>query len=236
MPRWGMVIDLDKCTACQACVVACRIENNVPFGGPEQMDMERAIFWNQFFTKVEGEYPRVRISMFPRPCQQCDDPPCVPVCPVEATYRDEDGRVLVRYEKCIGCRYCMVACPYGARYFNWFAPSFPETLANHRNPDEIRDEQGFTVGPSVRPKGIVEKCTFCVHRLERAKAENKPIGSDAQDGVVTACTQTCPAKAISFGDLDDPVSTVSELSKSRRAFRLLEDLGTHPKVYYLAEG
>ncbi len=236
MVRWGMVIDLDRCTACQACVVACRIENNVPIGGPEELAKERAIFWNQFFSKVDGRYPNVKVTMFPRPCQQCEDPPCVAVCPVAATYKDSDGRVVVRYEKCIGCRYCMVACPYGARYFNWFTPHYEDSLTNHMNPDIQYDPQGYGVGPQPRPKGVVEKCTFCVHRIERAKNEGNPIGTEFAGGVVTACTQTCPANAIYFGDLEDSNSDVYKLSRSKRAFRLLEDLGTHPQVYYLQEG
>ena len=236
MARWGMVIDLDKCTACQACIVACRIENNVPIGGEVEVRRERAIFWNQFFSELKGTYPNVRLHMFPRPCMHCEDPPCVPVCPVEATYKDRDGRVLVRYDKCIGCRYCMVACPYGARYFNWFTPTYGEGHASHMNPDAVHDDEGWLVGPSPRPRGVVEKCTMCVQRIERAKEEGVPLGSEHAGGVVSACAQTCPAFAISFGDLEDPSSDVYRQSKDKRAFRLLEDLGTRPQVYYLSEG
>ena len=236
MVRWGMVIDLDKCTACEACIVACRIENNVPIAGAEEVHKERAIFWNQFFSELKGSYPDLRLHMFPRPCMHCEDPPCVPVCPVEATYKDTDGRVLVRYDKCIGCRYCMVACPYGARYFNWFTPTHAEGHANHLNPDSVRDAEGWNVGPSPRPRGVVEKCTLCVQRIERAKREGVPVGSERPGGVLSACAQTCPAFAISFGDLEDPGSDVHRLSKDKRAFRLLEDLGTKPQVYYLSEG
>lgn len=236
MVRWGMVIDLDKCTACQACIVACRIENNVPVAGEDEMARGRAIFWNQFFSEVRGTYPDVRATMFPRPCMQCEEPPCVDVCPVDATYQDAEGRVLVRYDKCIGCRYCMVACPYGARYFNWIPSRFPDAQRAHLSPDAVRDGQGWLVGPSPRPSGIVEKCTFCVQRLERAKQEDLPVGSEKAGGVLPACAETCPAFAISFGDLDDPASDVYRLSRDRRAARLLEELGTRPKVYYLAEG
>lgn len=235
MVRWGMVIDLDKCTACQACVVACRIENNVPVAGEDEVRKERAILWNQFFSEVRGGYPDLRLRMFPRPCMHCEDPPCVPVCPVEATYKDAEGRVVVRYEKCIGCRYCMVACPYGARYFNWFQPEYPEGRGGHLNPDVVRDEEGWLLGPSPRPRGVVEKCTLCIQRIERAQKEGNPIGSEHPGGVVSACSQTCPAFAISFGDLDNPGSDVHRLSRDKRAFRLLEDLGTRPQVYYLSE-
>lgn len=235
MVRWGMVIDLDKCTACQACVVACRIENNVPVAGEDEVRRERAILWNQFLSEVRGSYPDLRLRMFPRPCMHCEDPPCVPVCPVEATYKDAEGRVVVRYEKCIGCRYCMVACPYGARYFNWFQPEYTEGRGGHLNPDIVRDEEGWLLGPSPRPRGVVEKCTFCIQRIERAQKEGNPIGSEHPGGVVSACSQTCPAFAISFGDLDNPGSDVHRLARDKRAFRLLEDLGTRPQVYYLSE-
>lgn len=236
MPRWGMVIDLDRCTACQACIVACRIENNVPAASDDEASHGRAILWNQMFTELRGTYPDLRLTVFPRPCMHCADPPCVDVCPVEATYKDSEGRVLVRYEKCIGCRYCMVACPYGARYFNWAAPAYAELQADHLNPDSMRDSEGWLVGPSPRPPGVVEKCTLCIHRIERAKEDGARIGSEHPDGVVSACAQTCPAFAITFGDLEDPGSDVYRLSKDKRAFRLLEDLGTNPQVYYLAEG
>lgn len=208
MARWGMVIDLDRCVACQACTAACRAENNVPFAGPEDADLSRAIFWHDVLSEVEGEYPNLRGTFIPRPCMHCDNPPCVRVCPVGATYKNEEGLVLQRYDRCIGCRYCMVACPYAARYFNWGAPEWTDGMDRYLNPDI-----------PIRPKGIVEKCTFCSHRLP-----------------VPACNQACPGNARTFGDLDDPDSVVSELARSPRAFRLLEDLGTEPKVYYLREG
>ncbi|MFQ6016212.1 MAG: 4Fe-4S dicluster domain-containing protein [Anaerolineae bacterium] len=218
MTRWAMVIDLDRCVACQACSAACRAENNVSFVGPEQAEMGRAIFWNEVIPQVEGEYPHVKARFVPRPCFHCDNPPCVKVCPVGATYKDEEGIVRQNYARCIGCRYCMVACPYGARYFNWYAPQWPDGLDRCINPDRV-EGKGSVEGPSPRPKGIVEKCTFCLHRLP-----------------VPACNQACPANARYFGDLDDPDSVVSQLARSPRAFRFLEELGTEPKVYYLKEG
>jgi len=236
MVRWGLAIDLDRCTACQACVVACRIENNVvPAGSEARVVQERAIYWNQFFTELHGTYPDLLLHSFPRPCMHCENPPCVSVCPVDATYKDADGRVLVRYDRCIGCRYCMVACPYGARYFNWVARG-DAFLEDGPNPDLVRDSEGWLVGPSPRPLGVVEKCTLCIQRIERAKEESLPLGSDLPGGVVTACAETCPAFAITFGDLDDPSSEVSRLARDKRSSRLLEELGTRPQVYYLAEG
>jgi molybdopterin-containing oxidoreductase family iron-sulfur binding subunit len=219
-----MVRDLDKCTACQACVVACQVENSVSFAGPEQANMGRAMHWNEMLVHVEGDFPNVHLHMVPRPCMQCENPPCVTVCPVGATWKNEEGLVETNGDTCIGCRYCMVACPYGARSFNWQEPQFEEIQANYVNPD---------VPPRLR--GVVEKCTYCSHRIRRAQAEGQPIGSDYEDGMVPACAQTCPASAIHFGDLDDPDSTVSRLAHSHRAFKLLDELGTEPKTIYLEE-
>ncbi|MCL4535551.1 MAG: 4Fe-4S dicluster domain-containing protein [Bacteroidetes bacterium] len=223
--RWGMVIDLDKCTGCQACVVACRAENNIPFAGEEQAQMGRAIFWIRIMPVLEGEYPRVRQRFIPVPCQQCDNPPCIKVCPVGATYKNNEGVVSQVYARCIGCRFCTVACPYTVRNFNWYSPQWPEGMDRYLNPDV-----------PVRPRGVVEKCSFCSQRIRearmRAEEENRPV----RDGeVVPACVQTCPADAMFFGDLNDPDSTVSRLARSRRAFRLQEELGTNPKVIYLGE-
>jgi Fe-S-cluster-containing hydrogenase component 2 len=126
MTTWAMVIDLDKCIGCQSCTAACRAENNVPFAGPEQAEQGRAIFWHEVLFRIEGEYPHVSATIIPRPCFHCENPPCVKVCPVGATYkREEDGLVLQRYERCIGCRYCAVACPYGVRYFRWYDEEWP---------------------------------------------------------------------------------------------------------------
>jgi len=221
-----MVIDLDRCTACRACVVACRQENNVPFAEPDEARAGRSIFWMDMLSSIEGEYPDVRATFVPRPCMHCAKPACIKVCPVGATYQNEEGLVAQIYARCIGCRYCTVACPYTARSFNWRVPSVPEPLDRVSNPEV-----------SIRPKGVVEKCTFCVQRIraarEQARAEDRPM----RDGdVVTACQEACPAKAIQFGDLHDPESVVGRMSRSKRAFQLLEDLGTHPKVYYLKEG
>lgn len=242
MARWSMVIDLDKCVACQGCSIACRFENNVPVVKPSEALLGRAMRWNDVFpfpvntTEDTGDYPNVKVRYLTRPCMHCDNPPCVKVCPVQATYKDEEGLVRQNYSRCIGCRFCTVACPYGLRYFNWYAPEWEDSLELHLNPDSIEGRNSLE-GPAVRPRGVVEKCTFCVHRLQKARlqasAEGRPF---RPDDYVPACVQTCTGKARFFGDLDDPDSTVALLAKSPRAMRLLEDVGTHPKVIYLTEG
>lgn len=226
MPRWGMVIDLDKCTACQACVVACKAENNVPFSSPEEAEKRRIISWMSILPVIEGEYPNLRARFVPRPCMHCENPPCVKVCPVGATYKNEEGLIAQVYTQCIGCRYCTNNCPYTLKYFNWFPPQWPEEMKAYLNPDV-----------SIRSKGVVEKCTFCHHRLQRAREKARAENRRLKEGdYVPACVQTCPAEALYFGDLDDPKSSVANLIRNPRAFRLLEELGTEPKVYYLSEG
>lgn len=242
MTRWAMVIDLDKCVACQGCSIACRFENNTPAVDPEEAELGRAIRWNDVFpfpinpTEETGEYPTVRTRYLTRPCMHCENPPCIKVCPVQATYIDEEGLVRQNYDRCIGCRFCTVACPYGVRYFNWHKPEWEGDLETLRNPDRV-EAKGTLEGPAPRPVGVVEKCTFCIHRLLKARAHAKEEGREFRpDEYVPACVQTCTGKARFFGDLDDPDSTVSQLAKSSRSFRLMEDIGTHPKVIYLQEG
>ena len=228
MARWGMVIDLDKCTGCRACMIACKVENNVALSTPETVRENRIINWlEMLLMPVEGQGARPSgVRILPRTCFHCDRPPCTKVCPVFATYKNDEGFVAQIYPRCIGCRYCMNNCPYNVKKFNWFAPEWPASFKKALNPDV-----------SVRPRGVVEKCTFCHHRLmkakERAAAESRPL----EDGDYRpACVEACPAEAMYFGDLDDPNSKVYYLSRNPRVFRLLEDLGTEPKVFYLREG
>jgi molybdopterin-containing oxidoreductase family iron-sulfur binding subunit len=222
MARWGLVIDLDRCTACQACVVACKHENNVAFSTPAVAQDGRLMTWIQI-VPVET---RGGAAALPLMCQQCDRPPCADVCPTSATYRNPEGIVAQIYPRCIGCRYCTNACPYAVKVFNWTAPEWPDAMAAMRNPDV-----------SVRPKGVVEKCTFCHHRLQAAREQARAAGRDlGPDDYVPACVQTCPSEAMVFGDLDDPHSEVAALADSPRAFRWMEELGTKPKVIYLREG
>lgn len=239
MPKWSMVIDLDKCVACQGCSIACRQENNTPIVSPEEAALGRSILWNEVFplrAEEEGAIASAQAKYLTRPCMHCDDPPCVKVCPVSATHRDDEGIVRQNYARCIGCRFCTVACPYGVRYFNWYEPAWEDGLEEHLNPDQI-EERGALEGPAVRPVGVVEKCTFCIHRLFKARGQAQAEDRDFRsDEYIPACVQTCTGKARFFGDLDDTNSTVSLLSQDRRAFRLLEESGTHPKVIYLVEG
>jgi len=226
MARWGMIIDLDRCTGCGGCVAACHEENNLATASAyESEDQSRPFQWLRLLPELSGSHPEVTMRYLPQPCFHCEKPPCVKVCPVGATYLSEEGIVGQIYSRCIGCRYCMAACPYTAKVFNWYEPEWPGETRQKANPDV-----------SLRPKGVVEKCTFCHHRInqarERAGIENRPL----RDGeVVPACQESCAARAIVFGDLDDRTSKVSQLARSPRAFRLLEDLGTRPKVIYLAE-
>ncbi len=227
MPRWGMVIDLDKCTGCGACVAACKTENNVPVTTPQLSRESRSMFWMELVKFVEGEeYPNIRIRYIPRPCFHCDNPPCTRVCPVRATYRADEGFIAQIYARCIGCRYCMAACPYTVKVFNWYEPIWSDERQRCVNPDV-----------SMRRKGVVEKCTFCYHRLQVAKdqvrAENRVL---KEDDYQVACQNACPADAIYFGDLDDSSTAVHKLSHSPRARRLMDDLGTEPKVFYLSQG
>jgi molybdopterin-containing oxidoreductase family iron-sulfur binding subunit len=225
MPRWGLVIDLNKCTGCGECVAACKVENNVAVVGPEESAQGRTMLWMDMLTIYEGEYPNAHVRQLPRPCFHCDNPPCIKVCPVRATYINEEGTVAQIFPQCIGCRYCMAACPYTVKCFNYYGPNWPKEMAAALNPDV-----------SVRPAGVVEKCTFCVHRLQKAKEQAEAEDRELRESdYVPACVESCPTKAITFGNLDNKISAVTALTKSPRAFRLLEDLGTEPKVYYLSE-
>ena len=227
MTKWAMAIDLDRCTGCGSCVVACKAEMNIPTVSPEEARKGGALYGMTMLPMTAGEYPHVRTRMLPRPCMHCEEPQCTKVCPVGATYKTPDGIVAQIFARCIGCRYCTVACPYAARVFNWLTPEWPDPMGRQLNPDV-----------SVRTKGVVEKCTFCHHRVAKARDQARQEGRTLRDDEVLrlpACAQSCPATAITFGDLSDPESAVSRLERSARAFRLQEDLGTHPKVIYLRE-
>jgi len=221
-----MAIDLDRCTGCQACVVACHAENNLPVSDPQSAAIGRTVHWIRVDRYYEGVFPEIREKHMPVLCQQCDDAPCEPVCPVYATYRNPEGLNVQVYNRCVGTRYCANNCPYQVRFFNFFAPEWPEPLALQLNPDV-----------AIRMGGVMEKCTFCIQRVKRSKNDAKEEGRPLADGEIQpACAQSCPAEAMVFGDLNDPESRVSRLAGSGRSSRLLEELGTKPKVFYLQRG
>ncbi len=197
--KYGLVIDLKRCIGCQTCTITCKTENYTRPG----------IFWNQVITRELGEFPNVRKYFLPRTCMQCENPSCVEVCPTGASSRRDDGIVTIDEEKCIGCKYCIVACPYGARYLN-------VDNGGYYGKDLIPNE---VIGYKAHKVGVVTKCDFCLHRLER---KEQP-----------ACVKSCLAEARIFGDLSDPDSQVSRLVRSKHAFQLMKELGNNPSVYYL---
>jgi Fe-S-cluster-containing dehydrogenase component len=225
--EWTMVVDLDKCTGCSACVVACHAENNVPMVSEAEVARGRGQHWIHIERYWEGDYPNLRAYFLPLMCQQCNRAPCEPVCPVYATLHSERENLNLQiYNRCVGTRYCQNNDPYKVRFFNFFAPVFDAPLNQQLNPDV-----------TVRSFGVMEKCTFCIQRLrraeEQARVENRPV----TDGEVQpACAQACPPSALVFGDRHDPHSRVARLAGSPRAFRLLDHLGTEPSVFYLKGG
>jgi molybdopterin-containing oxidoreductase family iron-sulfur binding subunit len=226
--KWTMVVDLDKCTGCSACVIACHAENNVPIHTEREVNRGRAMHWIHLERYWDGTYPEIRARFLPLMCQQCGRAPCEPVCPVYATHHSARENLNIQiYNRCVGTRYCQNNDPYKVRFFNFFDPPYEEIQTNQFNPDV-----------TVRSAGIMEKCTFCVQRLRRAEEQAQTEGRILQDGeAIPACVQTCPPSALIFGDLLDPNSQVARLlQNNQRLFRLLDNLGTEPSVYYLKGG
>jgi molybdopterin-containing oxidoreductase family iron-sulfur binding subunit len=225
--KWTMIVDLDKCTGCSACVVACHAENNVPAPSEEETIRGRAIHWMRIERYWEGEYPDVKARFIPVFCQQCGNAPCEPVCPVYASAHSETDNINMQiYNRCVGTRYCGNACPYRVRFFDYFAPRFEAPLEQQLNPDV-----------TVRGPGVMEKCTFCIQRIRRVRETANVEDRDIQDGeVMPACAQACPTTALIFGDRNDEESRVAQMLPNDRQFRLLEHLGTEPSVYYLKGG
>jgi molybdopterin-containing oxidoreductase family iron-sulfur binding subunit len=228
MAKYSMVVDLDRCQGCRACMEACKIENNTVQGN----------FWMYVFRFEEGAFPATEMSFLPRPCQHCDNAACVKVCPTGSRFKRDDGLFLTDADRCIGCRYCELACPYGVNYFNWQKPEKGQydivnwededlqsvtggAIPPYRNPDLdglYGDEQRRTAGGG-HSKGLVEKCTFCVHRVEK--------------GLDPACVTTCPTDALIFGDTDDADAPISRYLLAKRPWQLLEEAGTKPNVHYV---
>ncbi len=221
--KWSMVVDIDRCTGCQACVVACQAENNVPINTEDIFKQSRAIEWIRIERYWEGEFPDVKARYLPAMCQHCGNAPCEPVCPVYATYHNNEGLNVQVYNRCIGTRFCANNCPFEMRFFNWWQPVWPESLRNQLNPDV-----------TVRNRGIMEKCTFCVQRIRRAERTAIQEERDVKDGeFAPACVQACPTGTLVFGNSNDPSSKVAQMKTDPRRYRLLEHLGTEPNVVYL---
>jgi len=222
--RWAMNIDLNKCTGCGACVTACYAENNIPFVGKDQMAKRRGMSWiriERYFDKNKNGKPDIRF--LPMLCQHCGNAPCEPVCPVFATYHNHEGLNGMIYNRCVGTRYCANNCTYKVRKFNWYTYKFPEPLDWQLNPDV-----------TVRTKGIMEKCTFCVQRIKYGQDIAKDGSGIVNDGdILTACQQACPTEAIVFGDLKDSTSQVAKLSHDKRGYKVFESINTKPAITYL---
>ncbi len=223
--RWGMAIDLQKCSGCGACVTACYAENNIPFVGKELVAKRRDMAWiriERYFEKADNA-AGFKTQYLPMTCQQCGNAPCEPVCPVYATYHNPEGLNGMVYNRCVGTRYCSNNCTYKVRKFNWFNYKLPEPLNWQLNPDV-----------TVRSKGVMEKCTFCVQRINYGKDIAKDKGRDVRDGEIkVACEQACPSDAIVFGNLQEEGSKVSELSHDKRGYKVLEVINTQPAITYL---
>jgi molybdopterin-containing oxidoreductase family iron-sulfur binding subunit len=221
--HWVMVIDLRKCVGCHACTVSCVAENKLPPGVVYRPVLEEEI----------GTYPNVSVKFLPKPCMQCDNPPCTDVCPVNATYKNDDGVVVVDYDQCIGCRACVTACPYASRTFDFGktytlqTPEAASLIVGQQTASQLERAANFEYGEAhartsrdESPIGNVRKCHFCLHRLNV--------------GMLPACTTTCIGRATLFGDTNDPDSLVAEMIAKPNVMRLKEELGTAPRVYYLS--
>ncbi len=226
MAKWAMVIDHQKCVGCGACIIGCKSENNLPEG----------IAWSNKITETSGTFPNVRFHYIPTLCNHCDRAPCVRNCPTQAMHKQDDGITMHDPDKCIGCKACMFNCPYGVISFNWRkshsewsgkdalikgCTTAPQDMVKQAKGDTIpyfNPEREATLD-AIRPKGVVEKCTFCEHRLK--------------EGLLPYCVEACPADARIFGDLDDQKSDVRKLLGKYKPYRLKENLGTQPKVFYI---
>jgi len=247
--RWGMAIDLNKCTGCNACVIACQAENNVPVVGKSQVWRGREMHWlridryygDNLYNKEAAEHDDKQIIHQPVTCHQCENAPCETVCPVAATTHSTEGLNDMVYNRCIGTRYCGNNCPYKVRRFNYFNYSDAVTLIKYPGADKLPKGdlqlQGLMMNPEVtiRSRGVMEKCTYCIQRIQntkiQAKVEKREIGPNE---IVVACQQACSCDAITFGDLLNVESDVAKAHANKRSYVMLEALNNHPRTRYLA--
>jgi molybdopterin-containing oxidoreductase family iron-sulfur binding subunit len=233
--HWGLAIDLSKCIGCSACAIACQAENNIPVIGKEEVRRRRIMHWIRIDRYYTGEGANPDVVYQPLMCQHCDNAPCENVCPVAATTHSTEGLNQMSYNRCIGTRYCINNCPYKVRRFNWFRYTDNEKF-DQGNLDTEMGRLVLNPDVTVRERGVVEKCSFCVQRIQEVKLDAKNEGRPVRDGEVTpACVQACPAKALVFGDLNDPESQITRMFRDERNYHLLEQLHTLPNVGYLTK-
>lgn len=232
--HWGLAVDLNACTGCSACMIACQVENNIPVVGPEQVRKRRSMHWVRVDRYFSGPPENPEVLFQPVMCQHCDNAPCENVCPVSATNHSNEGLNQMAYNRCIGTKYCINNCPYRVRRFNWF--KYVNNSAFDYNQNSALERLVLNPDVVVRERGVVEKCSFCIQRIQEVKLTAKLENRVIRDGEIQpACVQTCPSKALVFGNLNDPESDVSKAFANQRNYHLLEELHTLPSVGYLTK-